>query len=122
MTSARGNVRPAEALSPVIGNSDRARVFELAPGTGSIHLVSGCHSVVTRDGFYALEEIWRELSASSRRPTAFQSWDFAVEWLNKFVIARAGGATGRFAVVVAFAGKAGVVGLTPLFEEYTLGQ
>jgi len=85
-------------------------------------LGSGCHAVVTPDGFYALEEIWRELSASSRRPTAFQSWDFAVEWLNRFVFARAGGATGRFTVVVAFDGSAGVIGLTPLFEEHTLGQ
>src|SRR4051812_35385624 len=122
MTFARGTARPAEALCAVIGNSDLAHRLEVPPASGSSHLLSGCHSVMTREGFYALEEIWRELGASSRRPTAFQSWDFAVEWLNRFVITRAGGATGRFAVVVAFAGKAGVIGLTPLFEEHTLGQ
>jgi CelD/BcsL family acetyltransferase involved in cellulose biosynthesis len=80
------------------------------------------HSIATPDGFQALEGIWRELSQRSRRPTAFQSWDFATEWLNRFVLARVGGATGRFAVIVASEPTVGVIGLMPLFEEHTLGQ
>ncbi len=117
MTFARGSARLAEALSPVGG---KGLVHPL--GTRSVDLPPGCHAIATPDGFFALEEIWRELCAGSRSPTAFQSWDFAVEWLNRFVIARAGGATGRFTVVVAVDGRAGVIGLTPLFEEHSLGQ
>jgi CelD/BcsL family acetyltransferase involved in cellulose biosynthesis len=122
MTSVRGSARLAEALPAAVGGKPVAGPFELLPAGRSMNLQPGCHAVVTPDGFYALEEIWRELSASSRSPSAFQSWDFAVEWLNRFVMARAGGATGRFTVVVAVDGRAGVIGLTPLFEEHSLGQ
>ena len=111
----------AEALSPA-SEQGVAHSLEVLPAGRSIDLRPGCHSIATLDGFYALQEIWRELSASSRSATAFQSWDFAVEWLNRFVLARAGGATGRFAVIVACEGRAGVIGLTPLFEEHSLGQ
>jgi CelD/BcsL family acetyltransferase involved in cellulose biosynthesis len=117
MTFARGSARLAEAISPLDGK-DVTHPLEFR----AVGLQPGCHSVVTPDGFYALEEIWRELSASSRSPTAFQSWDFALEWLNRFVMARAGSATGRFTVVVAVEARAGVIGLTPLFEEHSLGQ
>ncbi len=117
MTFARGSARLAEALSPV-GGKGVTRPLEFR----AVGLQPGCHSVVTPDGFYALEELWRELSAGSRSPTAFQSWDFALEWLNRFVMARAGGATGRFTVVVAVEARAGVIGLTPLFEEHSLGR
>jgi len=83
---------------------------------------TGCHSVTTLDGFHALEAVWRELSQNVGAATAFQSWDFAVEWLNRFVIGRSGGATGRFKVIVASESRVGVIGLAPLFEEHSLGQ
>jgi CelD/BcsL family acetyltransferase involved in cellulose biosynthesis len=87
-----------------------------------ITFAPGCHAIVTLDAFYALEGIWRELWAGSPASTAFQSWDFAVEWLEHFVIRRAGGATGRFRVLVASNSRDGVIGIVPLFEERSLGR
>jgi len=111
MTFGRASARP-EATAPA----------ELLPPGTPMAFRPGCHSVATLEGFYALEAIWRQLTASTPASTAFQSWDFAVEWLNRFVLARAGGATGRFTVIVASESRAGVIGLAPLFEEHSLGQ
>ncbi|MES1164660.1 MAG: GNAT family N-acetyltransferase, partial [Verrucomicrobiota bacterium] len=43
-------------------------------------------------------------------------------WFGRFVVNRAGGATGRFMVAVAVDDARQVIGLAPMFEEYALGQ
>src|SRR4051812_6872760 len=122
MTFAWGSVRPPAAIASVDDEGGSTRRLELLPSGPPTVRRSGCYSVVTPEGFHALEPIWRELCASARAPTPFHSWDFAVEWLDQFVTARAGSATGRFKVIVASDARAGVIGLTPLFEEHLLGE
>jgi CelD/BcsL family acetyltransferase involved in cellulose biosynthesis len=121
MTLAGGSARRATAPSAA-GGQGVAHTRELSPPRPAIAFGPGCHSIMTLDGFCALEAIWRELSAHSGVSTAFQSWDFAVEWLNQFVIGRAGSATGRFRVLVACEVRTGIIGIAPLFEEHSLGQ
>jgi CelD/BcsL family acetyltransferase involved in cellulose biosynthesis len=120
MAFAGGSARLGEA--PSLGpSSDVSYSLELAAQPRATELGAGCHSIATLDGFYALEASWRELAGSSAASSAFQSWDFAAEWLERFVIGKVGGATGRFRVLVACDIQDGVIGIVPLFEEHSLG-
>lgn len=71
----------------------------------------------TPEQFYGLENAWRELSESASWVSPFHSWDFAVEWFERFVLARAGGATGQFKVIVVVDEDERPIGVAPMFEE-----
>jgi CelD/BcsL family acetyltransferase involved in cellulose biosynthesis len=109
--SSRGDFHGQGRLSPV------ARAVERNHG-----LAPGCWSLTTASDFYSLESVWRELAADTPWPSPFHSWEFAVEWFDRFVVGRAGGATGRFMVGVAVDDARQVIGLAPMFEEYARGQ
>jgi len=88
------------------------------PHTGH-HLT--CQAVTTTVDFYGLEAAWTKLAAACRRPSAFGTWDFAVEWWRHFVLGQVGRATGRFQVIVVRDEDESVVGIVPLYEERTKG-
>jgi hypothetical protein len=80
-----------------------------------------CQTVTTTTEFYRLEAAWTKLTAVCRRPSAFATWDFAVEWWRHFVLGQVGRATGRFQVIVVRDEDESVVGIVPLYEERTKG-
>lgn len=82
----------------------------------------GVWSLTTAAAFHGLEDHWRELSAETRRPSPFHSWEFAAEWFEHFVRRPAGGATGRFSVLVAADGRGRLIGIAPMFEERARGR
>ena len=76
-----------------------------------------------RTGFHALEQIWRELSASSRTANRFSVLGLRGRMAQSLRASPERAAPPvRFTVLVAFDSRAGVIGLMPLFEEHLLGE
>src|SRR5580698_2043023 len=102
--------------------SKRPSLAEVRPQTPRLYPAGGCISITTEHELAALEPLWRELHAEASDASPFRSWDFTIEWLRHFVLGRAGDATGKFEIVLAFDAHRRLIGAAPMFEERSLGS
>jgi CelD/BcsL family acetyltransferase involved in cellulose biosynthesis len=109
-------------LFRAVGSTRRRSTPRAREGRTAFAFAPGVSSVTTCPEFYGLERHWQDLNADSRQPSAFRSWDFAVEWFEHFVRRPAGGATGRFNVMIAADERGRLIGIAPMFEERARGE
>ena len=102
--------------------SKRPSLAEVRPQSARLYPADGCVSVTTERDLQALEPLWRELHSEASDASPFRSWDFTVEWLRHFVLGRAGDATGRFEIVLAFDAHCRLIGAAAMFEERSFGS
>ncbi|HEY6475129.1 MAG TPA: GNAT family N-acetyltransferase, partial [Polyangia bacterium] len=102
--------------------SRRPSQAEVRAQSARLYPADGCLSITTERELLALEPLWRELHAEASDASPFRTWDFTIEWLRHFVLGRAGDATGRFEVVLAFDVHRRLIGAVAMFEERALGS
>lgn len=121
MAIAWGSVLRLHPFQPSVPT--RRRISRLAPPTRTADTFQpGVSCLTTAAAFRGLEPHWRELSAESHQPSPFQSWEFVQEWFEHFVRRPAGGATGRFQILMAADERGRPIGIAPLFEERAQGE
>jgi CelD/BcsL family acetyltransferase involved in cellulose biosynthesis len=102
--------------------SKRPSLAEVRAKAPRLYPAGGCISITTEQELAALEPLWRELHAAASDASPFRSWDFTIEWLRHFVLGRAGDATGRFEIALAFDAQSRLIGGAAMFEERSLGS